>query len=600
MAGKIPASFIQDVLARVDLVDLIDTRLPLKRSGSGFVARCPFHNEKTPSFNVSREKQFYHCFGCGANGNAIGFLMEFDRLTFPEAVETLADSVGLKVPKEESGGTDESRRDRSIEQLFELQERVCRFYQRQLKAHGAAGRAVEYLKGRGISGEIALRYRLGFAPPGPRSLPDDLPQDLLKTAGLLTSKDNGPPYDWFRERVVFPIRDRRGRVVGFGGRVIGEGVPKYLNSPETPVFKKHKEVYGLYELLNEVRKPEFIIVVEGYMDVIALAQFGIPNAVATLGTATSVDHINLLFRHANDLVFCFDGDNAGRNAAWKALEASLPALREGRQLRFLLLPEKHDPDSLVRAEGSDRFLARVKSAQPFSDYFFGHLTERLDLRAIEGRAALVQSAKPLIDKLPAGIFRDMVEQRLQELAGHTPVETGDKSTTLNEARRQDAGSDGIKPSPLRTVISLLLKNPELAVLIAPDVRERLERNSKAKAGEFVGKLLNLLDQQPHITTGAILEVFRDSAEEGWVTKLITTNSDLVSANDTKGCLEAVEQIGRNARETFMAALAKLDEGMMSDRLQELINKSKTVGLAGLSPEERSEFRMLAKRTPTTG
>jgi DNA primase len=573
MAGKIPNSFIQDLLARVDLVDLIDARVPLKRSGSSYVARCPFHNEKTPSFNVSREKQFYHCFGCGANGNAISFLMEYDRLTFPEAVETLADSVGLKVPKGESDRAEDRRSDQLIERLFELQERVCRFYQQQLKAHAAATHAIEYLKGRGISGEIAYRYRLGYAPPGSRNLPNKFPKDLLKTAGLLTCRDNGSVYDWFRDRVMFPIRDRRGRAVGFGGRVIGEGVPKYLNSPETPVFKKHKEVYGLYELLNEVRKPEFIIVVEGYMDVIALAQFGIPNAVATLGTATSSDHILLLFRYTNELVFCFDGDTAGRNAAWKALEASLPDLREGRQLRFLLLPEKHDPDSLVRAEGTEGFLARMRSAQPFSDYFFGQLTERLDLHTIEGRAALVQSAKPLIDKLPAGIFRDMVEQRLQELAGHALVETGDKSATLNGARGHGSAKDGVKPSALRTFLALLLQNPHLAATIDDDSRVRL--TEVEKGGELIGKVLQCLNERPLLPPGAIPEIFRGSPEEGFVTRLMGWNTQV-----------APDKVA----DEFQAYLKYLTQDRYRERrLDELIRKSRT---EALNPEEREELRIL--------
>jgi DNA primase len=571
MAGKIPDYFVQDLLARVDLVDLIDSRVPLKRSGSNYVARCPFHSEKTPSFSVSREKQFYYCFGCGAHGTAIGFLMEYDRLSFVEAVETLADAVGLTIPAEKSGRGENQYRDQSVERLYEVQEQVCRFYQGQLKAHATAGRAVEYLKGRGVSGELAHRYRLGYAPPGNRNLPGGLPQDALKAAGLIVSKDAGQAYDWFRDRIIFPIRDRRGRIVGFGGRVLGGGVPKYLNSPETAVFKKHREVYGLYELLDQVRKPEFIIVVEGYMDVIALAQFGIPNAVATLGTATSGDHVSLLFRYTNELVFCFDGDAAGRNAAWKALEASLPALREGRQIRFLELPEKHDPDSLVRAEGAESLLARIKGAQPFSSYFFVHLSERLDLRTIEGRAALVKSAKPLIEKISLGVFRGMIEQRLAELTGHAPVETVDKSAKLFEKGSRSASRDRLKLSTLRMFLALLLQNPSLAATIDGETRRQLAKAEKG--GELIKKILELLEERSDLTPGGILEFFRGAPEEAFITKLI--GWDTLVVPDSVGTV-------------FSDALMRLKNRIKSQRLDELIQKSTT----GLSAEEREELRML--------
>jgi DNA primase len=569
MAGKIPERFIQDVLARVDLVDLIDARVPLKRSGSSFVARCPFHNEKTPSFSVSREKQFYHCFGCGASGNAIGFLMEYDRLSFPEAVETLADSVGLKLPAERPGRPEDFHKQKQVADLYEVQDRACRFYQAQLKSHPESGRAVEYLKRRGVSGELAQRYRLGYAPPGYRNLPGDLPLDLLKAAGLVAIKDGGSAYDWFRDRIVFPIHDRRGRVVGFGGRVLGDGVPKYLNSPETATFKKSREVYGLHELLNAVRKPEFILVVEGYMDVIALAQFGIPNAVATLGTATSGDHIGLLFRFVSELVFCFDGDTAGRNAAWKALEASLPHLREGRQLRFLELPERHDPDSLVRAEGTDSFLARVRGAKPFSDYFFEHLAERLDLREIEGRAALVKLALPLIDRLPGGIFREMIERRLRELA---PGYSSDNSAKLVETRSPTPTKGSGERSPMRLLVALLLQNPQLAATIAGESRRSLVRNEKI--GSLVGQVLGLLDQCPGLTPGGILEFFRGSPEEGIIAKMIGWETQVSPAM---------------VQAFFSDTLAWLERQFKDEHYKALIQKSAS---GSLTPEEREELRTM--------
>ena len=393
MAGRIPREFIDNLIARVDIVDLIDARIPLKQAGKNYQARCPFHNEKSPSFSVNREKQFYHCFGCGASGNAISFLMDYERQTFVEAVETLAETLGIEVPKESYTG-DKRNQDASLQPLFQVQAQAAEFYARQLREHPDSARARDYLQARGLSTDIIQQYLLGYAPPGWRSLPATWPADPLLASGLSISKDAGGLYDRFRDRIMFPIRDRRGRVIGFGGRVMGDETPKYLNSPETPTFKKNREVYGLYELLATRKKPERILVVEGYMDVIALAQHGIHYAVATLGTATSPDHAELLFRYAPDLVFCFDGDTAGRNAAWKALEASLSALRDNRSIRFLMLPEAHDPDSLVREIGGEGFERRQAEAQPLSDYFFGHLSENLDLDSMEGRATLHQKASP--------------------------------------------------------------------------------------------------------------------------------------------------------------------------------------------------------------
>ncbi len=427
MAGRIPREFIDNLIARVDIVDLIDARVPLKRAGKNYQARCPFHNEKSPSFSVNREKQFYHCFGCGASGNAISFLMDYERQTFVEAVETLAESLGLEIPRESSyDGKKREQEADSILPLYQVQEQAAEFYARQLREHPEAARARDYLQRRGLSDDIIQCFKIGYAPPGWRNLPDTLPAQHLLASGLAISKEAGSFYDRFRDRIMFPIRDRRGRVAGFGGRVMGDETPKYLNSPETPTFKKHREVYGLYELLSTRIRPERIVVVEGYMDVIALAQHGITYTVATLGTATSSDHADLLFRYASELVFCFDGDKAGRNAAWKALEACLPALRDGRSIRFLMLPETHDPDSLVREEGSEGFEHRLSGAQPLSDYFFQHLSENLDLDSIEGGSTLYQKASPLLGKLPVGVFREMMQARLTKLTGHgkaTPSKT---------------------------------------------------------------------------------------------------------------------------------------------------------------------------------
>jgi DNA primase len=576
MAGRIPHDFIQEVLARVDIVDLIGARITLKPSGSRYTARCPFHNEKTPSFSVSRDKQFYHCFGCGAHGNAIGFLMEYERLSFVEAVETLAASASLKVPRD-AGRENDDRKDEWNRRLFEIQDAVARFYQAQLKHHPAAARAVEYLKARGVTGEMARHYRIGYAPPGWQSLPVELPRDGLEAAGLLIAKD-GRTYDRFRDRIMFPIHDRRGRVVGFGGRVLGDETPKYLNSPETAVFKKHREVYGLYELLKTIPKPERILLVEGYLDVIALAQFGIPNAVATLGTATSAEHVELLFRHSSELVFCFDGDSAGQKAAWKALEACLPALRDGRQVRFLMLPQSHDPDSLVRQEGSRAFLHRMEGAQPFSDYFFEQLKTRFDVGTLEGRAALVNTAKPLIEKLPVGVFRNLVRQRLAELSGFRGVETSDKSAKLVGAEYKRE-SDRLRPSAFRFFLALLLQHPKLAAAIAPKTRERLE--SRGRIGALIKQILDLLDKRPELSTGGILEFFRDSPEEPYLARFLEWYAEI-----------APDQLQAEFEDT----LRQLDDRVgRQARRDELIAKSKAVGLAGLSPEEREEFRTMMTR-----
>lgn len=572
MAGKIPRQFIQELIARIDLVDLVDARVLLKQAGSNFTARCPFHSEKTPSFTVSRDKQFYHCFGCGAHGNAIDFLMGYDHLSFVEAVESLAASAGLKIPVDAQSATVDPQ-SKMAKAIYELQDAVSRFYAHQFKVHPETSRAITYLKRRGVSGELAQRYRLGYAPPGWQNLPSEFSRELLEAAGLMIMKDD-KAYDRFRDRIIFPIRDRRGRVVGFGGRVMGDETPKYLNSPETIVFKKHKEVYGLYELLKQSPRPERIVVVEGYMDVIALAQNGISNSVATLGTATSADHVELLFRYTDELVFCFDGDSAGQKAAWKALEASLSFLRDGRQIRFLVLPEGQDPDSLVRSEGADAFLNRLDTALPFSDYFFRCLVRRLDLGTLEGRAALINKAKPLIGKLPAGVFREMIDKRLEELAGHGVVEPSDKSAKLvGPSESRVASVRGrVQPSASRILLALLVQNPELAAMVGADLRSKLRTVNKN--GYLIEKVLRILDENPGSTSGGILEHFRGAPEENFIANLIEWDTLLPK---------------EGIRAEFSDALMRFSHQLKRERLDELIKKSKKMQL---SSEEREEMRVL--------
>ena len=564
MAGKIPKSFIDELIIRTDLVDLIDARVPLKRAGVNFTARCPFHDEKTPSFSVSREKQFYHCFGCGANGNAISFLMDYERQSFVEAVETLADMAGLSIPREAEGHHAPADNHQDI---YALQQQAADYYAQQLREHAEAQRAVAYLKQRGVSGEIAARYRLGYAPSGWHNLPKSFAPELLQAAGLSVNNEQGHSYDRFRNRIMFPIRDRRGRVVGFGGRVIDAAdTPKYLNSPETAVFKKGREVYGLYELLAAVRKPERILIVEGYMDVIALAQMGFPCAVASLGTATSGDHVQLLFRYARELVFCFDGDVAGQNAAWKAAEASLPYLRDDKHVRFLSLPEQHDPDTLIREEGLERFERRIGSALPFSEYFFDHLGQKVDATSIEGLANLSQMAKPLLEKIPAGAFKDGMLARLANKTGQ------ERKQALPRPRRAGSVRPALGrtvPSTIRAIVVMLLQSPSFFALMDADTRVLLEAHEKA--GLLIKKLAHVWEGNPSIRLGGILEYFRGEPEEAQLRQLSTWDDPLLAQKTEVDFQDEIRTFVRNLKE---------------ERLSSLLRKAKVLDL---SDAERNEM-----------
>ncbi|MBX9761705.1 MAG: DNA primase [Pseudomonadaceae bacterium] len=448
MAGLIPQSFIDDLLNRTDIVDVVGSRIQLKKAGKNYTACCPFHKEKTPSFSVSPDKQFYYCFGCGAGGNALGFVMDHDQLDFPQAIEDLAKRAGMEVPREE-GTRNNKPRQPTDSPLYPLLTAATEFYKHALKNHPQRKAAIDYLKGRGLSGEIARDFGMGFAPPGWDNLlkqlgGDGLQQKAMIDAGLLIENaENKRVYDRFRDRIMFPIRDSRGRVIAFGGRVLGDEKPKYLNSPETPVFHKGQELYGLFEARKHNRDLDEIMVVEGYMDVIALAQQGLRNAVATLGTATSEEHLKRLFRIVPSVLFCFDGDAAGRNAAWRALEAALPNLQDGRRARFLFLPDGEDPDTLVRSEGTDAFRARINQhAQPLADYFFQQLSEEADPRSLEGKAHLMTLAVPLIDKIPGNNLRTLMRQRLSEITGLS----GDAMSQMASATRTNAPSTSPPPS----------------------------------------------------------------------------------------------------------------------------------------------------------
>jgi DNA primase len=579
MPGKIPREFIDNVLARIDLVDLIDAKVPLKRSGSNYVARCPFHVEKTPSFTVNREKQFYHCFGCGAHGDAIGFLLDYEHLDFAEAVERLAQSVGLSVPhsSENRPAGRDSVQGSDLSSLYEIQERVARFYAHQLRVHSQAVRAVDYLKSRGVSGETARDFLIGYAPPEWHILPARFQKEALQTVGLVVVKDNGDCYDRFRDRIMLPIRDRRGRVVGFGGRVVGDEMPKYLNSPETAIFTKHKEVYGLYELLKSAARPDCIIVVEGYLDVITLAQGGIRNVVATLGTAPSVEQIGLLFRYTDELIFCFDGDRAGLKAAWKALEASLPSLRDGRRLRFLTLPDGHDPDSLLREQGAEAFMSRLKAAVSGSDYFFDSLARDLDLQTIEGRATLYRRARPLIDRLPEGVFRDMMRSRLAELTQHRSVQfRGNKSRVPRTVSHQLERTPEL--STLRRTLVLLLQHPDRECRLVTLARDRIRQLRKGE-DEVLQKVLTFLDEHPNEGSSDILDHFQGTAEEAEVTALMTWDLPLTPSAIEAELQDAVESLRRQIKQ---------------ERLGMLLDKSKRTML---DEAEREEVKSLTTKSP---
>ena len=505
MSGLIPESFVEELLGRVDIVELIERHVPLKRSGREFHACCPFHDEKTPSFTVSPQKQFYHCFGCGAHGTVIGFMMNYEGLEFVDAVEELARQAGLTVPREAGA------KRQPEESLLSTLEAAKRYYQEQLRVHPEG---TDYLKKRGLSGEIAREFEIGFAPAGWNGLTSQLGSSkeklaLMQRAGLLSEGQSGS-YDKFRHRIMFPIHDRRGRVIGFGGRALADDGPKYLNSPETELFHKGRELYGLYRARKSQARLERIIVVEGYMDVVALAQFGFSNCVATLGTATTGEQVELVFRAADEVVFCFDGDNAGRKAAWRALESTLPRLREGRQARFLFLPEGEDPDSMVRTRGEAAFADLLKTAQPLSGFFFDHYTAMVDMGSIDGRARLVELAKPQLQSIPEGVFRDMMLAQLQTLARHKlEAVTAPAPARPTRVRSRDTGALQQR-TPLRLALAHLVQNPSLVQWVNNE--QKLE-GCDLQGMEIYRELVDFCSQHPHMTTAQLLERWRGHSAE---------------------------------------------------------------------------------------
>jgi DNA primase len=576
----IPQTFIQDLLARVDIVDVIDGCVPLKRGGANFSARCPFHNEKSPSFTVSPTKQFYHCFGCGAHGTAISFLMEYHGMGFIDAVKDLAARVGMTVP-------DDTSRNKEVpeasEGLGELLESAAKFYKTELKKTESA---VAYLKSRGLTGEIAARYGLGFAPGSWQSLANvfsDYGQNrALISAGLVIENADGRRYDRFRDRIMFPIIGQRGGVIGFGGRVIDGGEPKYLNSPETPLFEKGRELYGLFQARQAIRAAGMILVVEGYMDVVALAQFGVGYAVATLGTATTPTHVQKLLRQTDRVVYAFDGDAAGRRAAWRALENSLSQLIDGKQVSFLFLPEGEDPDSFIRNSGKEAFEGLLRTAQPLSEFMLQELGSRVDLTSAEGRAKFLQDAKPLIKQVNAPMFSLLLRKQLAELAGVSQGEL-DQSFDIKRAPLKTTQEKRSAPAPslLRKLSELLLLSPSLAlnaeIAALEEFADLAASEFRAEEFEFFRELLRLCRDNPDMRT--VAEHFRDTP---W--------APLVQELETAGLEWGAGELEREVLDIdFQGAWRQLIGRLGKARVRALLEKSKR---AGLTPEDKELFRRL--------
>lgn len=576
MAGRIPRVFINDLLARTDIIDLIDARVKLKKQGKNYHACCPFHNEKTPSFTVNGDKQFYHCFGCGAHGNALDFLMNYDKLEFVESVEELAAMHNLEVPYEAGNGPSQIERHQR-QNLYQLMDGLNAFYQQSLAQHNAEP-ARQYLANRGLSAEVIKHFAIGYAPPGwdnalKRFGGNAENRQSLTDAGMLVTNDQGRSYDRFRERVMFPIRDKRGRVIGFGGRVLGDALPKYLNSPETDIFHKGRQLYGLYEAQQSQAEPARLLVVEGYMDVVALAQYGISYAVASLGTSTTADHIQLLFRVTDNVVCCYDGDRAGRDAAWRALETALPYMTDGRQLRFMFLPDGEDPDTLVRKEGKEAFEARMEHAQPLSTFLFNSLMPQVDLSSPDGRARLSTLALPLISQVPGETLRIYLRQELGNKLGILDDSQLEKLMPRLVQSGTPRPAPQLKRTTMRILIGLLVQNPELAPSVPP--LSGLEQ-AKLPGLELFIDLVNSCLAQPGLTTGQLLELYRGTNEAATLEKLSAW--DDIADKDI-------------AEKTFTDALEHMFDSVLELRFEELMARSRT---EGLTPAEREEVRVITE------
>jgi len=585
MAGRIPQHFIDDLINKVDIVDVVDSRVALKKRGKEHIACCPFHNEKSPSFTVSQSKQFYHCFGCGAHGTAISFIMEYERLDFVDAIEALAADYHIEVPRDQSH-FDPQKSDEK-KNIYNVLEKSSELFQQELKKNQ---RAIDYLKKRGLSGEIAKTFAMGYVPDSWDFIlqqlgTSDTQKDALLKAGLLIEKSTSKYYDRFRDRIMFPIRDRRGRTIGFGGRILDQGEPKYLNSPETPVFHKGQELYGLYEARQAVRELKHIVIVEGYMDVVALAQHGIPYAVATLGTATSQEQISQLFRVVPEIIFCFDGDAAGKKAAWRALENCLPVLRDGIQARFLFLPDGEDPDTLVRKEGQKTFEFRLQNATPLSDFMLNHLADQVDVTSADGRARFSELCKPLIAKLSDSVFKDLLLEQLSKRVGlsvsamqqHMPDNTHQPEVRVQAPVKQNQ-KHHIKVTPTRLAIALLLQNPSLGSKVT--LPETLS-TANIPGIPLLFSLHKIIIQTDNSSPSVLLERWRNRPEEGALTKLMQW--DIPDAEHEQQCIKLFED-----------AINRLTHHYKEQRLEVLLVKSES----GLTAEEKTELSELYTLNPS--
>jgi len=566
MAGRVPRNFIDDLLNRVDIVEVIDSRVPLKKKGSEYWACCPFHGEKSPSFSVSPGKQFYHCFGCQKSGNAVGFLMDYDHMDFVEAIESLAQSLGLDVPYEQ--GTAPARPVAGLEAMYQAMEQSAQYFETQLKQ---TPQAIDYLKNRGISGQTAKTFAIGYAPPGWNNLSGD--EKLLVETGMLVKKEAGKQYDRFRHRLMFPIRDRRGRTIAFGGRVINpEDNPKYLNSPESPLFHKSDEIYGLYELKKAVTNIDRIYITEGYMDVVALAEHGVATAVATLGTAINNRQIESLFRVCKNLVFCFDGDTAGKKAAWRSLEQCLASLKEGRLARFLFLPEGQDPDSYINEFGQEAFNQQIESATTLTEYLFNTLLAECNIGTLEGRAQFLDRLRPYFAQIPLQSLKDQilaeVEQRLgQQIDGRMLRLLGEDQPRQQTRSRQPEQHW----TPTRLAINLLLTKPALA--LATGTHDELA-DSNIPGVDLLLKILDRIHDEPEITTQNLLDRFKEDAHEAHLYKLAAMQPPIESDESLDlmfaDCLQSLQKQYIDHRQKLL--ITKLQSGEALSDTEKLEHK----------------------------
>lgn len=559
---SIPREFIDLLLSKIDLVDLINTQVPLrKKSSSNYFARCPFHSEKSASFSVSQPKQFYYCFGCGAHGNAIDFVMKHNHLDFKEAIELLARQTGMEVPHASSSTY---KKESSHTGLYDFMVSAASYYYEQMRK---SERAVSYLKNRGISGVIAQQFNIGFSPPGWSHVFDHFsknPENIKKLfdTGLIIKKEEGGYYDRFRDRIMFPIEDHRGRIIGFGGRIIDKGEPKYLNSPETSLFQKGHELYGLYQALKANRTLSRVLIVEGYMDVIALFQHGIPYAVATLGTATTAHHLTRLFRYTEEIIFCFDGDEAGKKAAWRALLVVLPLMQDHLQIRFLFLPNGEDPDSLIRKEGKEQFEKRIDgSALSLSAFFFKSLSQQCDMETMEGRARFTSLALGHLKDLPSGIFQSLL---LDELAKKARISIEELKKRIDNPQntvtpqQKPSGKNKI-PLPIYKALALLVQYPNLVNSV------EISLNGEGPAFDFLSNLISIIKKNPNITTGSLIEYWRGLKEKAFIAKLANWNHMIPEngiENEFRGTLRQINQLGLSSE--INKLLAKAAEGHLTE------------------------------------